>query len=94
MNARNCRYSRAGVSGGSRKTAARVTTPRTPAEATATPAQGAAPLPVAFDVEATDPDGDDLSYAWDFGVAGTDADTSDQRAPAYTYAQPGTYTAS
>ena len=42
-NARNCRYSRAGVSGGSRKTAASVTTPRTPAEATATPLPHAQP---------------------------------------------------
>lgn len=32
------------------------------------------------------------SYKWDFGVAGTLADTSRQRNPTYTYADTGTYT--
>jgi PKD repeat protein/glucose/arabinose dehydrogenase len=61
--------------------------------ATATPDDGAAPLEVAFAAEATDADGDALGYAWDFGVDGTDADTSDQQAPTWTYEEPGSYTA-
>jgi len=64
--------------------------------ASADPTGGAAPLEVRFDGEATDPDGkpgDTLSYHWDFGVEGTDADTSTELDPVYTYEQPGTYTA-
>ncbi|MEL7146020.1 MAG: PKD domain-containing protein [Bacteroidota bacterium] len=34
------------------------------------------------------------SYAWDFGVEGTDADVSTDASPAYTYAEAGTYTVS
>lgn len=60
---------------------------------TATPADGEAPLAVAFDAGASDPDGDALTYAWDFGVAGTDADAATVAKPSYTYAAPGTYTA-
>ena len=61
--------------------------------ATATPATGAAPLPVAFDSTASDPDGGTLAYAWDFGVPGTTTDTSTAADPSYTYANQGNYTA-
>ena len=60
--------------------------------ATATPDVGEAPLEVDFDVEATDADGDDLTYAWDFGVAGT-SDTASTATASWTYPEPGTYTA-
>ena len=44
---------------------------------------GPAPLAVKFTATATDPDGPatDLSYAWDFGVPGTDADKSTEPEP-------------
>ncbi len=61
--------------------------------ATATPETGQAPLDVAFDATATDPEGQALTYLWDFGVAGTTADTSTQEDPHYTYTNAGTYTA-
>ncbi|WP_211349328.1 PKD domain-containing protein [Nocardioides litoris] len=61
--------------------------------ATATPADGAAPLKVDFAAAATDNDGDAITYTWDFGVAGTTADTATGQAVSYTYAAPGTYTA-
>jgi PKD repeat protein len=65
--------------------------PEVGAEASTT--KGEAPLPVDFTGTATDYDGDDLSYAWDFGVPGTDADTATTRDASWTYEQPGTYTA-
>ena len=61
--------------------------------AAAEPATGDAPLDVAFDAEATDAEGEALTYAWDFGVSGTTADTSTDEDPTYTYQNPGTYTA-
>jgi PKD repeat protein len=61
--------------------------------ATATPTDGAAPLDVAFAAEATDVDGQAITYAWDFGVTGTEADKAVGRTPSYTYTTPGTYTA-
>src|SRR5918999_265853 len=61
--------------------------------ATAEPATGEAPLEVAFDSSATDPEGAALTYAWDFGVSGTTSDTSTQADPTYTYEQAGNYTA-
>lgn len=42
---------------------------------------------VAFDATASDPDGDALSYAWDFG----DGTTSTQVDPSHTYDDNGTY---
>ncbi|WP_053226959.1 ThuA domain-containing protein [Solirubrobacter soli] len=56
---------------------------------------GTAPLTVKFTATATDPDGPatDLSYAWDFGVPGTDADKSTDPSPTYTYANSGNYLA-
>ena len=48
---------------------------------------------MAFDAEATDAEGEALTYAWDFGVSGTTADTSTEEDPTYTYENPGNYTA-
>ncbi len=64
--------------------------------ATADPDTGEAPLEVQFTGTATDPDagtGETLTYAWDFGVAGTNDDTSTELSPTYTYERPGTYLA-
>ncbi|UMG94681.1 PKD domain-containing protein [Nocardioides sp. TF02-7] len=61
--------------------------------ASASPVRGEAPLEVAFTGTAEDADGDELTYAWDFGVAGTDDDTADTLEATYTYQQAGTYTA-
>ncbi|HET8784604.1 MAG TPA: ThuA domain-containing protein, partial [Candidatus Limnocylindrales bacterium] len=64
--------------------------------ATADPMSGDAPLQVQFTGTADDPDaepGEELTYAWDFGVAGTNDDTSDELSPTYTYERPGTYLA-
>ncbi|GAA5145601.1 hypothetical protein GCM10023340_15200 [Nocardioides marinquilinus] len=58
----------------------------------ATPTQGTAPLTVEFDGDATDFDGDDLTYAWDFGVEG-DADTATTPDATWSYDEPGTYVA-
>ncbi len=46
---------------------------------------------VSFTSAATDADGDDLTYSWDFQNDGT-ADSSQQN-PTFTYATPGTKTA-
>jgi cytochrome c len=64
--------------------------------ASAEPMTGNAPLSVQFTGTATDPDaeaGEELTYAWDFGVAGTTDDTSDELSPTYAYERPGTYLA-
>ncbi|GAB4008318.1 hypothetical protein GCM10029992_64380 [Glycomyces albus] len=60
------------------------------AAASATPDNGYGPMEVAFSSEGTaDPDGDALTYEWDFGdgAASTAAD------PVHTYAADGVYTA-
>ncbi|MDA0137112.1 ThuA domain-containing protein [Solirubrobacter sp. CPCC 204708] len=62
--------------------------------ATAEPISGEAPLNVAFNADATDAENEAMTYAWDFGVPGTDADKSTEKAPNYTYTTPGNYTAS
>lgn len=60
------------------------------AEALATPASGGAGLRVQLSAgDSFDPDGDDLSFAWDLG----DGRFSDARAPLVTYSTPGDYTA-
>ncbi|MEE1929738.1 PQQ-dependent sugar dehydrogenase [Streptomyces sp. TRM 70351] len=60
------------------------------AEATATPTSGAAPLAVRFSSAGTsDPEGDALSYAWDFGDGGTSTAAN----PSHTYTRDGQYTA-
>jgi cytochrome c len=61
--------------------------------AAADPASGEAPLEVEFDATATDPEGEALTYEWDFGVPGTADDKSTEEDPTYTYANAGTYTA-
>ena len=61
--------------------------------AAASPTSGQAPLEVMFDGTATDPEGEALTYEWDFGVAGTTDDTSTEIDPTYTYQRAGTYNA-
>ena len=63
------------------------------ARATADPRCGVLPLEVTFAGDATDPQGQDVTYAWDFGVGGTD-DTSTAQAPTWTYTEAGEYTVS
>jgi PKD repeat protein/glucose/arabinose dehydrogenase len=55
----------------------------------ATPTAGFAPLEVSFEAEATDADGDELSYSWDFG----DGNSSDEQNPSHTYTEAGEYEA-
>ena len=56
----------------------------------ATPTSGLAPLSVGFSTTGTsDPDGDPLTYAWDFGDGATGTGTS----PAHTYLADGVYVA-
>ena len=64
---------------------------RTPvAKAAVDKDSGPAPLDVAFSSEGShDPDGDELTYAWDLG----DGTTSDEPGPTHTYTEPGEYTA-
>ncbi|MCP3424288.1 ThuA domain-containing protein [Nocardioides pinisoli] len=57
-----------------------------------TPRQGTAPLTVDFTGTASDYDGDELTYKWDFGVPG-DGDTATTLDAEYTYTEPGTYNA-
>lgn len=61
--------------------------------ASASPTSGTAPLAVVFMGGASDEQGGDLTYAWDFGVPGTDADRASTARASWTYAQAGTYTA-
>lgn len=53
-------------------------------------ATGTAPLTVSFSAEADDPEGDDLSYVWDFGNGETAKGNSSRT---LTYTEPGAYTA-
>ncbi|MFI7150941.1 ThuA domain-containing protein [Nonomuraea sp. NPDC050022] len=59
--------------------------------ATATPATGVAPLKVDFKATATDPEGDPITYKWNFGVNGAPEPTTAEAS--YTYTAPGSYTA-
>ena len=60
---------------------------------TADPASGPAPLTVQFTANASDPDGDDLTFDWDFGDPGSSDNTSTQANPSHEYAASGAYTA-
>ena len=61
------------------------------AAASATPLTGAAPLNVQFSSSGSaDPDGDALTYDWDFGDGTTHSLAAN---PAHTYTTPGTFTA-
>ncbi|WP_024754416.1 ThuA domain-containing protein [Streptomyces exfoliatus] len=60
------------------------------AKASAAPDSGRAPLPVTFSPAGSgDPDGDAVTYAWDFG----DGATSTEESPTHTYTADGQYTA-
>ncbi len=62
------------------------------AKATATPDNGPAPLQVQFSSEGSnDPEGTDLTFAWDFDNNGT-VDSTEAN-PTHTYTQPGSYNA-
>jgi glucose/arabinose dehydrogenase len=68
---------------------------RTPqVELSADRTSGPAPLTVSFDPAGTsDPDGGELTYAWDFDGDGT-TDSTEEGPVSYTYEQPGQYSAS
>ncbi|MFI7042868.1 ThuA domain-containing protein [Microbispora rosea] len=59
--------------------------------ASATPTTGTAPLKVDFTSTGTDPEGDPVTYKWDFGVNGAPQPTTANAS--YTYTAPGNYTA-
>ena len=74
--------------GGICGSSAPINTPPT-VSATASTLTGTAPLTINFDATAsTDPDGDDLSFLWDFG----NSNTSTESAVSQTYTAAGTYT--
>ena len=59
--------------------------------ASASPTSGSAPLEVQFTgSDSSDPDGDTLTYDWDFGDGSAHSTAAD---PTHTYATPGNYTA-
>jgi PKD repeat protein len=58
-------------------------------DAAANPVAGKPPLMVQFSAAGSDPDGDALTYAWEFG----DGSTSFVQNPTHTYTAAGTYTA-
>lgn len=60
---------------------------------TATPNSGPAPLVVQFAANASDAEGDPLTYAWNFGDPASGNNTSTAENPAHTYARAGAYTA-
>ncbi len=63
------------------------------ANGNANPTTGTAPLSVTFMANGQDPQGDALTFSWDFGDPGTEADKATGNRVFYQYTQPGTYTA-
>lgn len=61
-------------------------------ELSATTTSGKAPLPIEFSAAATDPDGDPLTYAWNFGDAATVA-ASGEPSQSHTFESAGSYEA-
>ncbi|WP_328854436.1 ThuA domain-containing protein [Microbispora hainanensis] len=59
--------------------------------AEANPTSGVAPLQVNFKATAADPEGDPITYKWNFGVS--DAPQPTTAEASYTYTAPGNYTA-
>jgi PKD repeat protein len=59
----------------------------------AVPVSGEAPLAVQFSANASDPEGDVLNYAWDFGDPSSGDNTSVLENPTHTYMSAGVYTA-
>lgn len=57
------------------------------------PREGDAPLYVHFEANASDPDGDPLTYLWDFGMSTSASDTSTSAHAHASYTTPGRYTA-
>ena len=64
--------------------------PPTIDDISASPSIGPAPLDVNFTSSATEPDGEQISYEWDFGDG---SPTSNEQNPSHTYAESGFYTA-
>jgi len=58
----------------------------------ATPKEGKVPLIVAFSCEASDPEGSDLSYYWDFNGDGQVDKITQDGNTTYTFLEPGNYT--
>ena len=63
------------------------------ADATANRTDGDAPMDVRFDVTASDPDGDALTYSWDFDTSNGIQTDSSSKSPRHTYTRRGVYTA-
>ena len=63
------------------------------AEPFVSPRTGPAPLYAHFEARASDPDGDALTYLWDFGQGDGPSDQSTSSHAHVTYADPGRYTA-
>ncbi len=61
---------------------------------TVDPREGDAPLYTHFEANAVDPDGDPLTYLWDFGTSSAPSDTSTSSHAHFNYTTPGRYTAS
>jgi PKD repeat protein len=58
---------------------------------TADPDEGISPLEVDFSAAVSDPDGDELTYSWDFDGDGTEDST--EESPTHIYTLPGEYEA-
>src|SRR5690625_3833617 len=56
-------------------------------EISANPESGPAPLPVSFTADATDPEGEEMTFEWNFG----DGNHSTEQNPTHVYTTPGSY---